>query len=265
VDEFATIASQSSSKETVMSVTASPRPPELQRGREIHGVAATGRARNLVTGLGGRFSLELGIDLDSEAEEIERWTLAATLLGNPIATPVAMHTFRVLEKAGVRTIPDAGGREQEELVALLDEGGYARYDESTAAGLLSLAEDIANRFDGRLATLGEKITESAALERVLLTLPGWRPATVRAFLGELRGVWPGADTPLGHRPRAAARHLKLPDAYPALRSLAAASHLDFRDLEAGLVRLWLTHDLARCPGGEECPFACSEDARFRHS
>ena len=53
-------------------------------------------------------------------------------------------------------------------------------------------------------------------------------------------------------------HLRLPVAPEALRGLRAASHLDVRDLESGLMRLSLSHDLAGCPGGKEC-LACGSD------
>jgi hypothetical protein len=75
---------------------------------------------------------------------------------------------------------------------------------------------------------------------------------------ELRGVWPVTDVPLDRRAVTAAHHLHLPDELTELTSLAVAAHLDVRDLEAGLVRLALCHDLGRCPGGGECPFAGSD-------
>lgn len=233
-------------------------------GGRTYGFAASCRARQLVATLGGRFSLELGIDVDRGAEEIERWGLAATLFGNRISTFVAMRTYRVLERAGVRTIADAGERDHEELVALLDEGGYVRYDERTASRLLALAETIADRYDGRIAILGDQIVATDELERALGALPGWGPVTIRAFLRELRGVWPGANVPLGHRAAAAARHLKLPAGSEALSAVAAAARLDLRDLEAALVRLALCHDLAGCLGGEECPFGAFARDQFVH-
>ena len=246
-----------------MSAVASRRLTLRNQG-EAYGIAVVCRAQHLVATLGGRFSLELDIDVDRGADEIERWALAATLFGNRISTSVALRTYRVLEHAGVRTIADAGGRNWEELVALLDEGGYVRYDERTASRLLALAEAIADRYDGRLATLGEQLVDAGELERALDALPGWGPVTVRAFLRELRGVWPGADVMLDQRAAAAARHLQLPTGLEALNSLAAVARLDLRDLEAGLVRLGLCHDLAKCPGGEECPFAAVDRARVVH-
>jgi hypothetical protein len=247
----------------VSALLSQPRPAH-RHGSKVSDLGAICRARHIVKTLGGRFSLELGIDLDRDPEAVERWALAATLFGNRISTAVAMRTYRVLEHAGVRTIEDAGGRDRKELISLLDEGGYSRYDERTASQLLALAKVIADRHDGRLATLGESVVDPMELERSLKALPGWGPVTVRAFLRELRGVWPGAEVPLESRAALAARHLHLPSRPHALSSLAAAAHLDFRDLEAGLVRLCLCHDFAGCPGGEECPFAAFDRDQLVH-
>lgn len=230
----------------------------------LAGLAATCRARHIVWTLGGRFSLELEIELDRDPREVERWALAATLFGNRISTTVAMRTYRVLARSGVRTIEDAGRRIRSELVLLLDEGGYARYDERTASRLIALAAAIGERYGGRLARLGEQVEDPVELERALRDLPGWGPVTVHAFLRELRGVWAGAAVPLDDRTMRAARHLKLPSRLEALASFAAAARLDVRDLEAALVRLSLSHDLTSCPGGEECPLAAFDPAQLQH-
>ena len=247
-----------------MSIALSPpRPPDRLRSPEL-GFAAICRARTIVATLGGRFSLELGIDLDREPEDVERWALAATLLGNRISTVVAMRTYGVFARAGVRTIGDARRRDREELISLLDEGGYVLYGEPMATRLLALAEVVADRYDERLGTLGEVVVDPRELEQALEDLPGWGPVTVGVFLRELRGVWPGADPPLDASAAVAARHVKLPDVSHALSTLAAAAHLDFRDLEAGLVRVCANHEFAGCPGGEECPFAAMDREQYVH-
>jgi hypothetical protein len=227
----------------------------------VCGLAAVDDVRRLVATLGGRFSLELGIDVEGGSEEIERWALAATLFGNRISTSAVVRTFRVLERAEVRTTTDAANHDRGELVALLDEGGYVRYDERTADRLIALAGAVLEHCDGRIATLGERYTESGELEHALGALPGWGPVVIRVFLRELLGVWPGARLALDDRAVAAASHLGLPATAGPLRGIAAAAHLDYRDLEAALIRLALGHDLTRCPGGEECLLWGSERSR----
>ncbi len=62
---------------------ASP-PKALNRlGSRGPGLAEVCRARHIVATLGGRFSLELGIDVDLDEREIDRWVLGATLVGDP--------------------------------------------------------------------------------------------------------------------------------------------------------------------------------------
>jgi len=80
--------------------------------------------------------------------------------------------------------------------------------------------------------------------------------TVRVFLRELRGRWPGADPPLDERAAWAASHLGILGDRPslrALRTLAGSAGVDVRDLEAALVRAALAHRrAATCPGGDAC-------------
>jgi hypothetical protein len=211
-------------------------------------------ARRVVTVLGGRYSAELGIDVGAGEAEIERWFLAATLFGTRISARIAERTFRELAAAGlvrigeVRTVPEA------ELVALLDAGGYARYDFRTAARLMKLAEVVCDRFGGNVASVSHTAHSYPELHAVLDALPGWGEVTIRLFLRELRGVWPGAQPPLDERAAAAARHLGLPPSGTGLSDLANAAGLDLRDLESGLVRLALGHHraMASCPGGQAC-------------
>ncbi len=218
-------------------------------------------ARRVVDTLGGRYSAELGIDVDAGDTEIERWFIAATLFGTRISAAVAERTFRVLSEAGLARIGQARHIPQDDFIALLDEGGYARYDERTATRLRALSDMISERYDGRAAVIGRRFTTYPTLRAALDVLPGWGPVTIQLFLRELRGVWPGAQPPLDQRAAYAARHLGLPgpDQAPLdvadLGQLAAACHTDPRDLESGLVRLTLAHHrrgTAPCPGGRHC-------------
>ncbi|HVB46280.1 MAG TPA: hypothetical protein VNF47_26725 [Streptosporangiaceae bacterium] len=217
-------------------------------------------ARQVVHDLGGRYSAELGIDVDAGDGEIERWFLAATLFGARISAKVAERTYRVLTRAGLTRIAQARQMPSGDLIGLLDEGGYARYDFRTATQLTNLSEVMTVRYDGQVAMIGQRFTSYPALRVALDALPGWGPVTIGLFLRELRGVWPGASPPLDERATAAARHLGLKVAnstladMPGLSALAAACDLDVRDLESGLVRLALAHrnTMASCPGLWSC-------------
>jgi hypothetical protein len=238
--------------------------------RGVTSPAGTGRAQQsagrlrlagqVVDRLGGRYSAELGIDVDAGDAEVERWFVAATLFGTRISAPVAERTFRVLSEAGLARLGQARHIPTEGLIACLDEGGYTRYDFRTADRLQALSEVIGERYDGQAAVIGQTFTTYPELRQALDVLPGWGPVTIELFLRELRGVWPGAQPPLDRRAAAGASHLGLlgpdrakPD-FLRLAQLAAECHLDPRDLESGLVRLTLAHHrgMASCPGGTRC-------------
>jgi len=216
--------------------------------------------RQLTATLGGRFSIELEIDVDRGPGEVERWFLAATLFGARISARVAMQSYRVLSRDGISTIADVSGATWDRLVELLDEGGYARYDFRTATRLRELERAVRERYVGRISNLGTASTDPVQLETALDGLPGWGPVTARLFLRELRGVWPNARPAVDSRGRWAAAHIALradesaEGALAWLEETAWAARTDCRDAEAALVRLALAHGGRRspCPGGARC-------------
>lgn len=148
-----------------------------------------------------------------------------------------------MAESGVNTIEDAGRRTWDELVELLDRGGYVRYDYKTASRLLDLAATMAARYPDGLKALSH--LEPDRLQAELDALPGWGPVTIRLFLRELRGVWPGAELPIDPRALSAARQLHLrPPRHGQLawlRRQARDGGVDVRDLESALVRASLLH------------------------
>jgi hypothetical protein len=217
---------------------------------------------------GGRYSIELGIDVDAGGPEVERWFVAATLFGARIAANVAERTFLVLDSAGLHRIGQARRFSWDDLVALLDRGGYTRYDLRTATRLRELADALNERYGGEVGAFGRRFRTYPELRDALDALPGWGPVTVELFLRELRGSWPGAEAPLAARARDAGQHLGLlehnhEDTLEQLRHIAKALQGDVRDLEAALVRLSLAHHGGwdNCVGGRSCAgLACQPSA-----
>jgi len=219
--------------------------------------ARTDLVRRLVAS-GGRFSTALGIDVEGGEAEIDRWFLAATLFGARIPTTIAERTFLVLDEAGV-TVATARAFTWDDLVALLDRGGYVRYDYKTATRLHALCNVLGEHYGGRVCAIPDNARTASELEKALDDLPGWGPVTVGVFLRELRGVWTLAAPALDPRAAACARHLGLideraRDPLGRVRSLSSAAGVDPRDLEGALVRTALAHRAAlnTCPGGRDC-------------
>lgn len=230
-------------------MTVAPAPTMRRARRDM--------VRRLMAG-GGRFSTDLGIDIEAGEAQIDRWFLAATLFGARIPTAIAGRTFHVLDEAGM-TVATARAFSWDDLVGLLDRGGYGRYDFKTATRLHLLCDVLSERYDSRVCAIPDQVRTSGELEAALDDLPGWGPVTVGVFLRELRGVWPLAAPALDARAEACARHLGLVeertgDSIDRVRSLSAAAGIDPRDLEGALVRTALAHrgGLGACPGGRSC-------------
>jgi hypothetical protein len=198
----------------------------------------------------GRFAAELGIDVKASPGARQSWFLAAILYGARISGALAARTYRVFAARGLFTPEAILAQGWDNLVVLLDEGGYARYDFKTATKLLRVMASLREDYQGSLEHLHQAARDYPDLERRLLALaPGIGPATVNIFLRELRGVWEKAAPPLSPLAQKAGENLGwLPpgltpaEALQALEARWQAAPVpgyDFADLEAALVRLGL--------------------------
>ncbi len=149
----------------------------------------------LVKELGETYSKLLGINLLSgESEEIFKWFLASLLFGARISESIAVKTYKEFEKRKILSsgkIMDTGW---DGLVAILDEGGYVRYDFKTATKLLDITANLLREYKGDLNILHSKAKDVRDLEKKLMNLgKGIGQVTVAIFLRELRGRWEKAD------------------------------------------------------------------------
>ena len=140
---------------------------------------------------------DLGIRLPSkEEEELFKWFLACLLFGKPIQRQVAERAFLALAAARLVS-PDAilhAG--WDELVRLLDEAHYVRFDFSTATKLLHVAEELKQRY-GTLTNLLAKSKTPRELSTRLQEFKYIGPKTAEIFIREVRPIW--------YPPRKAAR------------------------------------------------------------
>ena len=132
------------------------------------------------------YSTDLGIDLKSgRDEELFKWFLACLLFGKPIQQEVARRTYLEFEKAGLFTpdkILEAGW---DELVRVLNQGHYVRYDFSTATKLLDVCRMLKEKY-GTLTTLINQSSNRKDLEKRLLEFKGIGPKTVEIFMRDLK-------------------------------------------------------------------------------
>ncbi|MEK6713153.1 MAG: DNA methylase [Nitrospirota bacterium] len=134
------------------------------------------------------FSTDLGIDLQSGREEdLFKWFLACLLFGKPIQQEVAKRTYLELLKAGLITperILEAGW---DELVRVLDEGHYVRYDFSTATKLLDVCRMLKEKY-GTLSIMINQSSSRKELEKRLMEFKGVGPKTAEIFIRDLKRV-----------------------------------------------------------------------------
>jgi endonuclease III len=147
----------------------------------------------LVKELGTPFSFALGIDLQhADEKEVFKWFLASVLFGKRISFRIAAKTYEQFKSCNVLTPETIANTGWDGLVKILDDGGYVRYDFSTASKLLDLVKQLREKH-GSLTELHMQAKDPRDLEEKLMEFKGIGPVTANIFLRELRTVWKKAD------------------------------------------------------------------------
>jgi endonuclease III len=133
------------------------------------------------------YSEDLAIDLKEPSGRF-KWFLASILFGARISETIAANTYKIFERHGINSQENIIAAGWDELVKILDEGGYARYDFSTATKLLDIMGTLKDKY-GSLENLYSQSSDINDLERRLQEFKGIGAVTTQIFLRELRGVW----------------------------------------------------------------------------
>lgn len=193
------------------------------------------KLKEFVKRYGEPYSKLLGIDLTrGRSGEVFKWFLASILYGKPIRESSATKTYKCFEKRGVLSPEKILQTGWDGLVSILDEGGYTRYDFSTATKLLDVAGRLMERYGENLNRLHEVAADSRDLEARIVALgKGVGPTTASIFLRDMRTIWPKADPEPTPLIRQAQKSLGIKD----LKSYAKRSKIDLVRLETALLRL----------------------------
>lgn len=136
------------------------------------------------------YSEELEINLKSkDSREIFKWFLASILFGARIGEGVAKNTYRQFIKDGLTTPEKILKKGWHGLVDSLDNGGYVRYDFSTADDLLEVMKVLLEKYDGNLNKLYRRAKNQENIEKMLDGFRCVGSTTINIFLRELRNVW----------------------------------------------------------------------------
>lgn len=134
---------------------------------------------------------ELGINLESKQEsELFKWFLACLLFGKPIRQQVARRAYDVLTEAGIDSVDKLAGSTWDDLVGLLDQGHYVRYDYSTATKLLEVSRALKEQY-GTVTELVGSAADARELEERLVTFKGIGRTTAEIFMRDVVPIWFG--------------------------------------------------------------------------
>ncbi|UAW98824.1 DNA methylase [Halopseudomonas nanhaiensis] len=134
---------------------------------------------------------DIGLTLrKGDESSLFKWFLASFLFGKRIRQATALRTYRVIVEQHGHDSPDKLCQcSHRQLVNMLGEGGYARYDESTAERLRLMCEKLNGEFGGKVSAIFEQSADREELEKRLRQFKGIGPRTTDIFLRETGEVW----------------------------------------------------------------------------
>jgi endonuclease III len=133
---------------------------------------------------------DLDIDMTSGDEDaLFKWFLASFLMGKRIQADIACNAYRVIVEKHHRDTPrKLANCTHRELVAMLGEAHYVRYDESTADRLSALSRKLNDEYSGKLLNIHKTSGNREDFEKRLQAFDGVGPKTVEIFMREAGSV-----------------------------------------------------------------------------
>lgn len=133
---------------------------------------------------------DLQIDLQGANEAgLFKWLIASFLMGKRIQGPIAAKAYQVIvEKHQRDTSQKLAHCTHRQLVMMLGEAHYVRYDETTASRLLALAKKVNAEYHGKVSGIVAASADRQAFEKRLAEFEGIGPKTVEIFMREAASV-----------------------------------------------------------------------------
>ncbi|WP_133748850.1 DNA methylase [Pseudomonas sp. LP_7_YM] len=118
-----------------------------------------------------------------------KWLIASFLMGKRIQGDIAAEAYRVIvEKHERDTSRKLAGCTHRELVRMLGEARYTRYDESTAERLLKLSTKLNAEYAGKVTDIRKLCENRAEFAARLQDFEGIGPKTIEIFMRDAEGV-----------------------------------------------------------------------------
>ena len=133
---------------------------------------------------------DLNIQMGKDDEHaLFKWLIASFLMGKRIRSEAAANAYRVIVEKNQRDTPrKLAACTHSQLVKMLGEGGYARYDESTAERLTKLSKKLMDEYGGKVGNIREASEDRADFEKHLADFEGIGPKTVEIFMRDASEV-----------------------------------------------------------------------------
>ena len=187
---------------------------------------------------------QAGIRLDNKPSALFRALCGALLFSARISADIAIAATRALADAGWTTPRKLAGSSWQERAAVLNQAGYARYDERTSTMLGESTELLLERYGGDLRQLRDDAGRDPRREQALLTdFKGIGAVGAAIFCREVQLLWPELHPFADDRALLAAGRLGLGQDAEALARLVA--HRDLPRLVSALVRVDADDDYNR--------------------
>jgi len=121
-----------------------------------------------------------------DEEDLFCWLIVSFLCGKRIQQDVAVSAYRaIVEAHKINSVEKMAACGHRQLVIMLGEGHYVRYDESTATRLTALCRKLIDHYDGQVSKLVQRSLDSKDLTRRLQEFDGIGPKTAEIFMREL--------------------------------------------------------------------------------
>jgi len=133
---------------------------------------------------------DLQIDLQGANEAaLFKWLVASFLMGKRIQGAIAAQAYQIIVVQHQSDTPQKLAQcSHRQLVGLLGQARYVRYDESTAARLLALANKLISEYAGKVGNIVAASADRRAFEKRLCEFDGIGPKTVEIFMREAAAV-----------------------------------------------------------------------------
>ncbi|USN96632.1 MAG: DNA methylase [Candidatus Nomurabacteria bacterium] len=131
---------------------------------------------------------DLGLTIERKEHTLFKWFLASYLFGKRIQQGVAWKTWQVFMEKGIDTPQKIAAQSWQQLVGLLGEGHYRRYDESTAHNLLDMSRALLRDYHGNLLNMYDGCSDEKEFVKRLQKFKGVGPKTAEIFMREARPV-----------------------------------------------------------------------------